>query len=327
MKLETPRKGRGRLRRLGGAAVLLSLPLVAAQAAGDPQRGYTLYHAVPNSSVSCSNSACHGNDPSTNQNKVKNGSKPFKIYSAIKNDTGGMGVLQGKLSFADLKDIAAYIANPAAGTPAATAAAKADPVRGKVLYNGIEGMDFSCANSACHGPDPSQDLQSVQAAANKPFYLALTIGSNVGGMGIYKGYVSWQDLKDISAYVGDPAAAGGLMPTAVQQGLAMLPEGFDVASLDAAQRERIGLGSYWINGIAGYGHCPTAAADQAWRTYSELAALRPALPAAHLDGLMAPRSARSLAGQPAVSRWMCGAPDAQAIEGMRAYLAVLPPQR
>lgn len=46
-------------------------------------------------------------------NKIDKGANnPSKIQSAITNNTGGMGMLAGKLSSADLSNIAAFIATP-----------------------------------------------------------------------------------------------------------------------------------------------------------------------------------------------------------------------
>jgi trimeric autotransporter adhesin len=87
-------------------------------AAGEAN-GKILYNQIV-SGTSCSNSGCHGTDPTLGQNKINNGkNNPTLILSAINANTGGMGIYKGIFTTAQLTDIAAYIANPAAanGTP------------------------------------------------------------------------------------------------------------------------------------------------------------------------------------------------------------------
>jgi len=62
---------------------------------------------------SCSAGACHGPDPTTNQNRIKNGANsPSTILAAINGGVSDMSFLKGKLSSSQLADLAAYIANP-----------------------------------------------------------------------------------------------------------------------------------------------------------------------------------------------------------------------
>ncbi len=97
---------------LAAILTLSSLPATAA----DPVRGNTLYHSTPGG-TSCSNSSCHGSDPSRNQNNVRKGANaPSVIQNAINNGTGAMDIFKGSLSATDVADIAAYIGNPNATT-------------------------------------------------------------------------------------------------------------------------------------------------------------------------------------------------------------------
>ena len=102
--------------RLRTAWPLLLLMLsCAAQAAGDPMRGYQLYHETPGGR-SCSNSACHGSNPSDNRNNVLlAANNPQAIADAIAANKGGMGFYADILTQTDLNDLAAYIGDPAAG--------------------------------------------------------------------------------------------------------------------------------------------------------------------------------------------------------------------
>jgi hypothetical protein len=88
--------------------------------AADAAHGRDLYFNTPGG-TSCSNSSCHGPDVSANKNGIRKGANnPSVIQRAIDRDTGGMGILQGKLTSTDLEDLAAYIANPNVPVPTAS---------------------------------------------------------------------------------------------------------------------------------------------------------------------------------------------------------------
>lgn len=71
---------------------------------------------------SCSNAQCHGNDPTTNQNRIKNGANnPSAIQAAINGGVSDMAFLRGILTTSQLADLAAYIANPRATNTAPVA--------------------------------------------------------------------------------------------------------------------------------------------------------------------------------------------------------------
>lgn len=73
--------------------------------------GKVLYNAIPGSALSCA--SCHTANPAQNVSKVLNGANdPNRIATAISRGTGGMGALSGKLTQAQLEDIAAYLAQP-----------------------------------------------------------------------------------------------------------------------------------------------------------------------------------------------------------------------
>lgn len=108
-----------------GSALLLAGSNAFAQNA---VRGKQLYESFLNPvyTFSCSeNTQCHGPNPLTNMNKIRNGVDPNKIISAI-SSVGKMGPLKGFVTNTDAADMAAYIANPAAATaPAISASATA----------------------------------------------------------------------------------------------------------------------------------------------------------------------------------------------------------
>jgi trimeric autotransporter adhesin len=101
------------------AGLTLTSALCNVSFAAGEANGKVLYNQIV-SNTSCSNSGCHGTDPTLGKNKINNGkNNPTLILSAINANTGGMGVYKGVFTTAQLTDIAAYIANPAAanGTP------------------------------------------------------------------------------------------------------------------------------------------------------------------------------------------------------------------
>lgn len=107
------------LRRATALRVALTITLAAATSMAFAQnavRGKQLYQNTNGAPLSCAApGVCHGLDPNLNLNKIKNGSNPAVIQSAITSvDT--MKFLSAFLTSAtDRADIAAYIANPAAG--------------------------------------------------------------------------------------------------------------------------------------------------------------------------------------------------------------------
>jgi hypothetical protein len=66
---------------------------------------------------SCSNGGCHTADPTRNQNRIRNGANADNILFAL-NSVSSMRFLSGSVSEQNRLDLAAYIANPAAGSGA-----------------------------------------------------------------------------------------------------------------------------------------------------------------------------------------------------------------
>lgn len=103
------------------AAAALAAAIATPVHAADPVRGKMLYGNTNGAPLSCAASICHGPDPSTNTNKIRNGTNANVILSAI-SSVSEMKFLATYVSSTDAADIAAYIANPAAGTPSPGAA-------------------------------------------------------------------------------------------------------------------------------------------------------------------------------------------------------------
>jgi len=102
-------------------AGLLAAAVAAPVQAADPVRGKMLYENTNGAPLSCANAACHKADPNTNTNGIRKGADaPNVILNAI-NSIDSMTFLKTYVSATDAADIAAYIGNPAAGTPSPAA--------------------------------------------------------------------------------------------------------------------------------------------------------------------------------------------------------------
>lgn len=104
--------------RSAGLCALLAMPQVQAHAA-DAAHGKTLYLNGPSGGgTACAR--CHTASPSANVSKILSAANnPAAISAAMAANKGGMGnIYNGKLSEADLADIAAFIGNPNVGAGA-----------------------------------------------------------------------------------------------------------------------------------------------------------------------------------------------------------------
>ena len=99
------------------STVALTLVLATTAHAQSASNGKTLYTTPQVSGQnSCSNGACHGPDPRTNNNSIKNGANNPSVIAAAINNNPVMFFLRGVLSSSQLADLAAYIANPGSTT-------------------------------------------------------------------------------------------------------------------------------------------------------------------------------------------------------------------
>lgn len=103
-----------------------------------------------------------------------------------------------------LRDVCAPLIALALVLFATAPARAADALRGKALYASTPG-GISCANSSCHGPDPTQNQNKILNGANNPSLIQAAINNNTGGMGIYKTALTSTDIADIAAYLGNPS--------------------------------------------------------------------------------------------------------------------------
>jgi Repeat of unknown function (DUF5648) len=92
----------------------VSVMWIGHAAAQNAANGKAIYTAVlVAGQKSCSTGTCHGPDPATNQNAIKNGANASAITAAI-TSVPDMRFLAGAISATRLADLAAYIANPRA---------------------------------------------------------------------------------------------------------------------------------------------------------------------------------------------------------------------
>lgn len=95
---------------------VVGLNLLGAAHAADAVRGKTLFFNTNGASKSCGASDCHSAFPTLRVKGIEKGSNPSVILNAIASNKGEMGQLAAYVNTTDANDIAAYIANPAAGT-------------------------------------------------------------------------------------------------------------------------------------------------------------------------------------------------------------------
>lgn len=107
------------LRILAAATLVAVMPLMAAPAfAADPVAGKDVYINAHGAPLGCAAAACHGADPNAGLNSIRKGANnPAVIQNAIDTNKGSMGFLKPFLTATDIDNVAAYIANPSAGTP------------------------------------------------------------------------------------------------------------------------------------------------------------------------------------------------------------------
>ena len=78
-----------------------------------------------------------------------------------------------------------------------------DALRGKALYLNTNGAPLSCGNAACHGVDPTRDMNSIRDGANNAPQILDAIRSEPQ-MQFLSAYVSNQNALDIAAYIANP---------------------------------------------------------------------------------------------------------------------------
>lgn len=112
-----------------GVAAISTIASQSAYAA-DASNGKLLYNNAVGG-IACSNSICHGPNPAADFNStMKGANNPTVIGNAITSNAGGTMGAAVKFSAAQLADIAAYIANPDAGTPTPTPVPTPGPTPG-----------------------------------------------------------------------------------------------------------------------------------------------------------------------------------------------------
>jgi len=105
------------IRRVAIALVgVVGLGVLGAAHAADAVRGKALFSNTNGAPKSCGTVNCHAGFPAAKVKGIEKGANPSTILSAIAGNKGEMGFLSAYVNSVDAADIAAYIANPAAGT-------------------------------------------------------------------------------------------------------------------------------------------------------------------------------------------------------------------
>lgn len=113
-----------RANRRSGLLIALVLTTLSGHVQGQSAANGKLLYSTPQvtGEKSCAAGTCHGLDPATNQNAIKNGANnPGKISAAINGGVSDMSFLKLVLSSSQLADLATYIANPGATNTAPVA--------------------------------------------------------------------------------------------------------------------------------------------------------------------------------------------------------------
>lgn len=96
-------------------AGVVGLNLLGAAHAADAARGKALFFNTNGAPKSCGATDCHSAFPTVKVKGIDKGSNPSVILNAIASNKGDMGQLAAYVNTTDANDIAAFIANPAAG--------------------------------------------------------------------------------------------------------------------------------------------------------------------------------------------------------------------
>jgi hypothetical protein len=106
-----------KIRRVAIALVgVVGLGVLGVAQAADAVRGKALFSNTNGAPKSCGTVNCHAGFPAAKVKGIEKGTNPSTILSAIAGNKGEMGFLSAYVNSVDAADIAAYIANPAAGT-------------------------------------------------------------------------------------------------------------------------------------------------------------------------------------------------------------------
>ncbi len=132
-------------------AGLLAAAIAAPVQAADPVKGKLLYNNTNDAPLSCGSSSCHGPDPLANKSNVRAGANPNVILNAIssKPEMNFLGRAPYTVDALQAADIAAYIANPASGTPspAATLSTAALSFGSQVVQTSSGAMSANLTNT------------------------------------------------------------------------------------------------------------------------------------------------------------------------------------
>ena len=168
-----------------GFVAVVGLSVLGVGHAADAVRGKALFANTNGAPLNCSNAACHSGFPSAPRNGISKASNPTNILNAISSNKGGMGILVGYVNATDANDIAAYIANPAAG-------------------NGSPAVSLSASSVTF----PSQTLGTTSAAQTVTLTNTGTAVLNLTAL-TFGGAAGAEFARGGTCQVGTNVAAGG----------------------------------------------------------------------------------------------------------------------
>ena len=110
----------------------------------------------------------------------------------------------GSRTFVGLARRARWLAALAAF--ASVCAFAGDPTSGMAIYNNIPDAAISCGNSSCHGPNPNDNINGLQAGGNNAGVIKAAIRGKVTQMMFLTGLLNPFQLDDVSAYLAPQPA-------------------------------------------------------------------------------------------------------------------------
>ena len=164
---------------------VVGLSVLQAAHGANAVRGKALFANTNGSPQSCASAACHSGFPAVKRNDISKGSNPSTILNAISGNDGGMRILAPYVNATDANDIAAYIANPAAG-------------------DGAAGIALSVTSLTF----PSQSLGTTSAAQTVTISNTGTAVLNLTAL-TFGGAASAEFARSGTCQVGTNVAAGG----------------------------------------------------------------------------------------------------------------------
>ena len=192
------------LPRLMGTTLLAGLFALPAAHAADALNGKSLYlNGSATGGAACAN--CHGASPANNVGGIlAAANNPAVISSAITRNAGGMGILNGKFTSAELADLAAFIGNPSVSAgPVAALSATNLAFNATVVGQSSASISASLSNTGT----AALSISTLAIGGSNPSDFVLSGGSCANGGSIAAGASCGVQLTFTPTATGGRAAS------------------------------------------------------------------------------------------------------------------------